>query len=99
MSRTDHHRPYQIQADDPLTPLRYQSDYLMGIRFSESDWVLPYRVHVHPPRDALRAYFYGPQRAAVRDWSRAVVAAYRSGDEIPVEPDGRARNSVKYLWW
>lgn len=100
MSRTDHHRPYRVRVEDPLTPLRYRRDrFMMFGRDTGQDWDLPYSVFVHPPRDYLRAKFHGPQRAAVRVWSRAVIGAHRAGVEIPVEPEGRARNSAKWLWY
>lgn len=100
MSRTDHHRPYRVRVADPLTPGRYLSNGF-GFRgqLYEPEWELPYSLFVHPPRDARRVYFHGPQRASVRVWARAAACSYNSGVEIPLEPDGRARNSVKWLWW
>lgn len=100
MSRTDHHRPYRVRVADPLTPLRYERHYhWMGTGEHVAEWDLPYRVFVRPPHWYVRHVYSGPQRAALRSWSRAVIAAHRSGEEIPVEPEGRARNSAKWLWY
>jgi hypothetical protein len=99
MSRTDHHRPYRVLVDDPLTPLRYQRHYHWIDGTHVAEWALPYRTFVHPPRDYRRTKFHGPQRAAVRVYGRAAVGAHRAGVEIPVEPEGRARHSAKWLWY
>ena len=100
MSRTDHHRPYEIRAADPSTPLRYQPDrFLMFGQGDDAEWHLPYSHFVHPPHWYIRHVYTGRLRAADRAWSRAAIGAYRAGEEIPVEPDGRARNSAKWMWW
>ena len=99
MSRTDHHRPYRVQVADPLCPYRYRCDYVAGLAYPDSEWAIPYTLMVSPPADYRRAVFHGPQRRAVRDWARDSVRRHRSGMEIEPEPEGRARNSAKWMWW
>ena len=83
----------------PAEPVR-QNSRIEASRTKSCTWMACWERHrwFRPPgKDAIRVYWNGPQRRAVRDDSRKAIAEYRATGEVNVVHDIRqARHGVTW---
>lgn len=105
MSRTDHHRPWQIRAEDDNTGLAYcHHSYWAHLRLGTCNercgWTLPHCVLRHPPADYTHVVWHGPERAREQRDLRRLAQEYNANGDLE---DGdfanyQARRSAHYLY-
>lgn len=96
MSRTDHHRPWQIRAEDLSdlhTGLIYWSCRLGG-------WNIRHVSLSQPPRWYVNHVWNGPERQRERDGLRAMAQEYNEFGQLMDEdfPNYRHRHMAAWLW-
>ena len=83
----------------PAEPVRHRRD-ASAWRTKSCVWVACWERHRwfrSPSKDAVRVYWNGPQRRAVRDDSRTAIAEYRATGEVDVIHETRqARHGVTW---
>lgn len=108
MSRTDHHRPWQIRAADridvkknnPAYVHHYESDHARYGQCRDCGWTLPHPVLSQPPHDYVRGVWYGPERQRERTGLARMAREFNTYGELL---DGdfanhHHRHSAHSLW-
>lgn len=108
MSRTDHHRPWQIQAADRTNKHNrayyWHNNWAHSIEGGCNDtcgWTFPHSVLSGPPHDYVHGLWYGPERARERDRLGQLAAEWNAHGDLE---DGdfnnpQHRHRAQWAWW
>ena len=111
MSRTDHHRPWQIRAADRTDVKKNNPAYFYHCEWQHSSnggecgercgWTLPHWSFGGPPREYRRQVWWGPERTREREGLRSLADEYTTfGDILDDDfPCYQHRHQAAWLYW